>query len=90
MVKANDPQYRTPRLILGWTLATLGLAQLAFRLSAGADSQGYLFGVILGAAQIALGAVVLIQAWRLPKRPHIDAAQTDAVDGPAEDESPAG
>lgn len=81
MVKANDPQYRTPRLILGWTWTTLGVVQLAFRLPAGADSQGYLLGVILGAAQIVLGAVVLIQAWRLPKRPPIDAARTDAGDG---------
>jgi hypothetical protein len=81
MVKANDPQYRTPRLILGWTWAALGVVQLALRLPAGADSQGYLLGVILGAAQIVLGAVVLIQAWRLPKRPPIDAARTDAGDG---------
>lgn len=81
MVKANDPQYRMPRLILGWTWATLGVVQLAFRLPVGADSQGYLFGVVLGAAQIVLGAVVLIQAWRLPKRPSIDAARTDAGGG---------
>lgn len=90
MAKANDPQYRTPRLILGWTWATLGVVQLAFRLPAGADSQGYLLGVILGAAQIALGTVVLIQAWRLPKRPPIDAARTHSTNAPSEDESPAG
>ncbi|WP_411557477.1 hypothetical protein [Plantibacter sp. MPB07] len=81
MVRANDPQYRTPRLILGWTWATLGVVQLAFRLPAGADSQGYPLGVILGAAQIVLGAVVLIQAWRLPKHAPIDAARTDTGDG---------
>ncbi|AZH82361.1 hypothetical protein EAO79_05205 [Plantibacter sp. PA-3-X8] len=81
MIKANDPQYRTPRLILGWTWATLGVVQLAFRLPAGADSQGYLFWVILGAAQIVLGAVVLIQACRLPKHAPIDAARTDTGDG---------
>ncbi|NUJ88246.1 hypothetical protein HOW07_09515 [Plantibacter sp. MCCC 1A11337] len=81
MVKANDPRYQTPRLILGWAWAALGLAQLAFRLPAGAESQGYLLGVILGAAQIVLGAVVLVQAWRLPKRPPLDAARTDAGAG---------
>ena len=82
MIKANDPQYRTPRLILGWVWAGLGVAHLALTLSAGADSQRYLLGVILGTAQIVLGAVVLVQAWRLPKRPPVEtAARTDAGDG---------
>jgi hypothetical protein len=69
MVKANDPEYRTPRLLLGWTWGALGITQLALRLPPDTDDHGFLSGIILG-------TVVVIQAWRLPKRPPADAART--------------
>ncbi|WP_285035562.1 hypothetical protein [Plantibacter sp. ME-Dv--P-095] len=77
MVKANDPEYRTPRLVLGWTWAALGIGQLALRVSPDADSHGSLSWVILGVLQVVLGAVIVIQAWRLPKPPPAEAARTD-------------
>jgi hypothetical protein len=77
MVKANDPEYRTPRLLLGWTWGALGITQLALRLPPDTDDHGFLSGIILGVLQVILGTVVVIQAWRLPKRPPADAARTD-------------
>lgn len=80
MVKSDDPRYRTPRLILGWSFIVLGAPQLVLRLWGGPESPGFWSGVILGIGQLTVGLVVVILAWRLPKIPRDGAVTSDAAE----------
>lgn len=67
MVKSDDPEYRTPRLIMGWAFAVLGGAQIVARFPAWSGTSHDIALAVLGVLQLVFGIVVVIQAWRLPK-----------------------